>query len=205
MNRMKHLQLVNNTTSGVARSGQAWEGDLNGASFQQLARATGAEFKHLALDHIAQVAVAAGVTVNIRRRQRVDVWAVDAIVTMPANIEVIVLVHGCIDTTPTAGLRRVDTTLKALASTYGLVAQQQRSVLIVTSHLPDPGSQSARLVARAGEHLGGRLLDVIATSEDFAGTLRLTRYLTSGVVDADMGAPWRQLSGGQMQLFSGVL
>jgi hypothetical protein len=195
-----HLQLVTNTTPPPNKAG--WEGDIEGASFQALGRATGREFKHVALDHVMQVSTAAGADVTIRRCRRLDVYAIDALITTHTGHELVVLAHGCIDDSTTAGLRRVDTVQKALATAYGLAADQQPPVLLLTSHLPEPDSQSARLLTRAGEHLDGRLIDVIATSEDFAGTRRLTRLLTSPP-EADLRAPWRNSERGrQLQLFT---
>ncbi len=202
MNRAPHhLQLVTATTPPPDLE-PAWEGDLDGASFQALSRATGREFKHVALDHVVQVASTAGVPVTVRRCRRLDVYPIDAVVTTATGHQLIVVAHGCIDDSPTAGLRRVDTVQKTLATVYGLAADGHAPVLVLTSHLPDPDSQPARLLARAGEHLGDRLLDVIATTEDFAGTRRLARILTTGPA-LDLCAPWRDLGRGrQLQLFT---
>jgi hypothetical protein len=111
--------------------------------------------------------------------------------TTATGERLIVLAHGCIDDGPNAGLRRVDTTQKLLATCYGLHAEQSLPCLVITSHLPEPRSQSARLLAAGARHLGDHLVDVIATNADFAGALRLQRILTSTTPEFVSDVPWR--------------
>ena len=89
--------------------------------------------------------------------------------------------HGTPDRTDhnQAGMRRTDTMLK-----FGFKAlrlhdrRAEYPLLLVTSHLPSPGSQAAYHLNELAE----AVLDVVAVVGDFAGQQRLQRYLTDDTV-----------------------
>ena len=184
--------LPHSPTNGSTPTGSVpWEGDLGDNTFQSFARVNGAEFKRIAITRLLDTAAAIGASVSIDPVRYAGIYPIDGVLTTGSSARLIVLAHGCIDDGPNAGLRRVDTTQKLLATCYGLHAEQSLPCLIITSHLPEPRSQSARLLAAAARHLGSHLVDVIATTTDFAGALRLQRLLTSTSFDVEGDAPWR--------------
>lgn len=99
--------------------------------------------------------------------------------------------HGTPDRTdrPQAGMRRQDTMLK-----FGFKALrlQQRGcrhpLLLITSHLPKPGTSSAYLLTE----LNDAVFDAVATVGDLAGQQRLRSYLNDVPPPAKpLEAPWR--------------
>jgi hypothetical protein len=174
-----------------------WEGDLDDTNFQTLARATGDDFKRHAIEFLQQHADTTALHIN--RTRYLELWPIDAIITLNAG-PVALISHGCFDNTRLAGLKRTDTVIKMLGTIHSLAAANQYPVLVITSHLPEPNSRAARLLAAASTHLGPALLDVIATTADFAGSRRLHHLLhTNTFTPTD--APWRHANN-QLQLFA---
>lgn len=189
-----HLRLV--TTNPAAKP---WEGDLDDRNFQTLARVTGEDYKRHAIEFLERNATASHATVRINRTRYLELWPIDAILTLNAG-PCALISHGCFDDTRLAGLRRTDTVIKMLGTIHSLAAANQMPVLVLTSHLPEAGSRAARLLATASTHLGNALLDVIATSGDFAGTRRL-HHLLEAATFIPTDAPWRHADD-QLQLFT---
>jgi hypothetical protein len=189
------LRLVSNETVE-----QPWQGDLDDANFQTLARVTGDDFKRHAIDFLEKQARAAGVPVRFTRTRYLGLWPVDAIIELPAG-PCALIAHGCFDDGRLAGLKRTDTVIKMLGTLHSLAAEQQHPALVITSHLPHPNSRAARLLAAASTQLGAALLDIIATTHDFAGTRRLHTLLTATTLTPP-DAPWRQQHHHQLDLFT---
>lgn len=165
------------------------------ADFQARSSRAGAEFDHEALELVEE---AGGVVV--RRHLRVDGHPVDALVRGASGAAFLVAAHGTPDRTvrSQAGLRRTDTVLKvgcrAQLLRYG---GQAPPLVVVTSHLPAPGSEAARLLAE----LGPSIHEVVATTGDYAGFRRLARLLGPTPPSEPLPAPWRIGPGCQLSLF----
>lgn len=88
----------------------------------------------------------------------------------------------------TAGMRRQDTMLK-----FGFKALRLRDrrcahpLLLVTSHMPKPGTSSSYLLTE----LNDALFDAVATVGDFGGMQRLRTYFTGPTPPQPLPAPWR--------------
>jgi hypothetical protein len=191
---MNHLRLV---TTEPAET--PWEGDLEDGNFQTLARATGDDYKRHAITFIQRNADTIGAPLHITRTRYLELWPVDATLTVTAG-QFALISHGCFDNTRLAGLRRTDTVIKMLGTVHSLAAANQMPVLVVTSHLPEIGSRAARLLAAASAQLGTALLDVVATNGDLPGTVRLHSLLTATTF-MPTDAPWRKADN-QLQLFA---
>ena len=191
---MNHLRLVTSEPPATP-----WEGDLHNGNFQTLARATGDDYKRHAIAFLQRNADTIGAPLHITRTRYLELWPVDATLTVTAG-QCALISHGCFDNSRLAGLRRTDTVIKMLGTVHSLAAADQLPVLVITSHLPEPGSRAARLLTAASTHLGDALLDVIATSADLPGTQRLHTLLTATTFTAT-DAPWRHADN-QLQLFA---
>ena len=101
--------------------------------------------------------------------------------------------HGSPDQTdrPQAGLRRQDTVLKFGYKAFHMSLNRAAHPLVVlTSHLPKPGSSSFYLLAELG--IDNRLWDAVATVGDLGGLQRLSRYFDdTPVLTEPLPAPWR--------------
>ena len=163
--------------------------------FQARASRAGAEFDHEALELVEE---AGGVVV--RRHLRVEGHPLDALVRGRSGAVFLVAAHGTPDRTSRsqAGLRRTDTVLKVGCRAQLLRAGGQAPPLVVvTSHLPAPGSEAARLLAE----LGPAIHEVVATVGDYAGFRRLARLLGPEPPAEPPAAPWRIGPGCQLSLF----
>lgn len=127
----------------------------------------------------------------IDRYVRVDGYPLDAEIEGANGKRFLVDAHGTPDRTDRsqAGMRRQDTMLK-----FGFKAlrlQQRRCrlpILLITSHLPKPGTSSAYLLTE----LKDALFDAVATVGDFAGQQRLQTYFNDVPPPAKpLAAPWR--------------
>lgn len=163
---------------------QPYEGDLPAPAspFQARAVAEGADFDAIAFDFMEQ----AGGTME-RFGGEVDGIPVDGLVRGTNGRRFLVAAHGTIDGGPQAGLRRVDTVHK-VGHRASMLAPGSPPLLVLTSHLPAAGSKAAFYLARSRAHI----FDVIATTGDLAGFLRLTHYLkgTGGSLEPQ-AALWR--------------
>lgn len=155
------------------------------AWFQARAGTAGADFDDEAFAYVA----AAGGNVE-RRGVSVAGHPVDGVVRGRNGAAFLVAAHGTPDAgvSPQDGLRRTDTVLKLGCRAVMWARAGARPLLVVTSALPRPGSAAARYLA----DLGPDIFDVVATSGDLAGYLRLRQYLQSDPpLQAPLVAPWR--------------
>lgn len=166
----------------------------DGAGFQARASAAGREFKFVA----AEFLTAAGATI-IASGERHGPYPVDFVIEGRNGHRFVVLAHGVIDDTNTAGLRRTDTVKKLGFDAIQLARRQACPVLAIVSHLPNPDTNPADYLA----DLRDELFDVIATTGDLAGYQRLARHLT-GVPVAPTDAPWQMARAEQLDLFTGA-
>lgn len=131
----------------------------------------------------------------IEEYPKVDGYPLDFLVEGPNGRRLLVDARGTPDRTDRgkAGLRRQDTVLK-----FGFKAMRladrgcPHPLVLVTSHLPRPGSSSAFLLSE----LNDSLLDVVATVGDLAGRRRLEHYLTADLPPGPIEprpAPWREV------------
>lgn len=120
-------------------------------------------------------------------------YRLDALVEGVNGWRCLIAAHGTPDRTdrPQAGMRRTDTMLK-----FGFKAlrlEQRRCelpVILVTSHLPVPGSKSAYYLSE----LNDSVWDAVATVGDLDGRQRMRHYLgQAGPPPAPLPAPWREV------------
>ncbi len=147
--------------------------DTNSSWFQTHSRVCGEEFKSVALAYLRTAGPAAVDDIS-----RVDIYPVDGALATRHGERILWMANGCFDDGRHAGLRRTSTVEKLLSRCYALHAIDAPPMLVVTSHLPNEQSQSARLLARASDALGTWLVDVVATTGDLAGFQRLQNILT---------------------------
>jgi len=126
---------------------------------------------------------------------KVDGYPLDFLVEGPNGRRLLVDARGTPDRTDRgkAGLRRQDTVLKFGFKALRLADRGcPHPLVLITSHLPRPGSSSAFLLSE----LNDALLDVVATVGDLAGRRRLHHYLTAdlppGLIEP-LPAPWREV------------
>jgi hypothetical protein len=165
---------------------EPFEGDLPAAGSYFQARATmeGADFDAEAFAFL----VSAGGTIEQHGGDVADV-PIDAIVRGTNGNRFIVAAHGMFDDTAQSGLRRVDTVHKVGHRAVILHKAGQLPLLVITSHLPRPGSKGARYLARTGDEI----FDVVGTRGDLAGWQRVHRYLTAAPAPlTPEPAPWRR-------------
>jgi hypothetical protein len=146
-----------------------YEGDLPAvlAPFQARATAEGADFDKLALDFLET----AGATV-VQVGGEVEGIPIDAIVRGDNGRSYLVAAHGTFADTIQAGLRRVDTVHK-VGHRASMLPDGHEPLLVITSHLPRPGTKAAFYLARSRHHI----FDVVATTGDLAGFHRLQALL----------------------------
>lgn len=146
----------------------------------------GREFDHEAFDFLEQN----GAQI-IGRYIRVLGYPLDAEVEAPNGMRFYVDAHGSPDRLDhsQAGMRRTDTMLKFGFKALRLHARGcQTPLLLITSHLPKAGTQSAYFLTE----LEGVLFDAIATVGDLAGRQRLVRYFNEPAQNVEpLPAPWR--------------
>ena len=143
------------------------------AHFQSRARREGELYDEVALEHL----VAAGATVEVGRH-KIEHYPVDARMLTANGGRYLVAAHGNFDEGSQPGLRRPDTVAKIAQRAVMLHAKSALPLIVVTSHLPKPGSATAHHLADLHSLLGPWLVDVVATTGDFAGFLRLQRFFT---------------------------
>ena len=149
----------------------------------------GKEFDAEALELLESL----GATV-VEEYPKVDGYPLDFLLEGPNGRRLLVDARGTPDRTDRgkAGLRRQDTVLKFGFKAMRLAARGcPYPLVLVTSHLPRPGSSSAFLLSE----LNDSLLDVVATVGDLAGRRRLGHYLTAELPAgpiAPLPAPWRE-------------
>lgn len=141
------------------------------AHFQSRARREGELYDEVALEHL----VAAGAVVE-RGRHKIEHYPVDARIATPNGGRFLVAAHGNFDDGSQPGLRRTDTVAKVFQRAVMLHAKGAFPLIVVTSHLPKPGSTTAYHLADLHSRLGPWLVDVVATTGDLAGFHRLRRF-----------------------------
>ena len=157
----------------------------DGRGFQGRARREGVEFKVAALEYLATTGcqlLAGG--------HHVARYPVDGLVRVANGERLLVAAHGVFDDGPQAGLRRTDTVHKLGHRAHALHRRHAARLVVVTSHLPGPGTAAARYVADLHDDLGDWLVDVIATTGDFVGHQRFTRFAHHTVGLPPQPAPW---------------
>jgi len=70
-------------------------------------------------------------------------------------------------------------------------------MVVVTSHLPKPGTDAAFFLYEIADDL----FDVVATMDDLRGGHRLGRYLNDADRPGPFDAPWRHHGDQQLRLF----
>lgn len=141
------------------------------AHFQSRASREGELYDEIALDHL----VAAGAAVE-RRRHKIEHYPVDARIVAANGGRYLVAAHGNFDEGSQPGLQRTDTMAKVAQRAVFLHAKGALPLLVVTSHLPKPGSATAHHLADLHGLLGPWLVDVVSTTGDLAGFHRLQRF-----------------------------
>ena len=162
-----------------------------GPEFQSRARREGTEFDAIAMEYLEQ----AGARV-LRGRHDHNHYPVDAEVQALTGAHYLVLAHGNIgDSSPRPGLQRTDTLAKVMTRVVGLHLHGDLPVIVLTSHLPRPGSTCAYQLADLRRLVGDYLAEVVATSADMAGFQRLCRRLWGDTVPPRLRvAPWQDPS-----------
>lgn len=163
---------------------ELFEGDIpNPAQAGQArARAASEEFKPQAHKWMQE----AGAKI-VRGRHKVGSYEVEAEIVGPNRRRLLVIVHGVPDDGERAGLRRTDTIKKAGFDAIMICRMQNLPVLLITSHLPETGVALSMLADCSGD-----IFDVFSTNGDFAGFLRLQRYLHEDPSLGPLPAPWRE-------------
>ena len=177
------MQLV--TVSAAAAVEEPFEDLGAGHDFQGRARREGSEFKVAALEYLET----AGCEV-LQGGHHVARYSVDGLVRVASGERLLVAAHGVFDDGPQAGLRRTDTVHKLGHRAHALRRRNAARLVVVTSHLPEPGSAAAHYVADLHEDLGDWLVDVIATAGDFIGFQRFARFARTVLALAPGPAPW---------------
>lgn len=163
---------------------ELYEGDLPPvlAPFQARATAEGADFDKLAMDFLQT----AGGSVA-QEGGDVDGIPIDAIVRGANGRTYLVAAHGTFADTPQAGLRRVDTVHK-VGHRASMLPPNHEPLLVITSHMPRPGTKAAFYLARSRHHI----FDVVATTGDLAGFHRLQALLLDDPPpERPLPATWR--------------
>jgi hypothetical protein len=143
------------------------------AHFQSRARREGELFDEVALDHL----MAAGAAVDLGRH-KIEHYPVDARIVTPNGGRYLVAAHGNFDEGSQPGLQRTDTVAKVFQRAVMLHAKGALPLIVVTSHMPKPGSATSHHLADLHALLGPWLVDVVAVTGDFAGFHRLQRLFT---------------------------
>ena len=159
--------------------------DPAAGNFQGRAKREGTEFKVAALEYLE----AAGCEV-LTGGHHVAAYPVDGLVRTPNGQRLLVAAHGVFDDGPQAGLRRTDTVHKLGHRAHALHRRSAARLVVVTSHLPEPGTAAARYLADLHQDLGDWLVDVLATTGDFVGLARFTRWATVPLLVPPAPAPW---------------
>jgi hypothetical protein len=129
----------------------------------------------------------------VERYVYVHGYRLDALIEGTNGSRFYVDAHGTPDRTdrPQSGMRRTDTMLK-----FGFKAMRLRAheceypLLLVTSHMPRPGSEAAFLL----KELSHDVFDAVATVGDLEGQQRLRRYLhDTPVITEPLGVWWREI------------
>jgi hypothetical protein len=153
------------------------------AYFQARASAAGADFKQMAKEWISQ----AGGAIEADKMM-VGVHPVDALIRGRNGARYLLLARGTPDGGPKAGLRRSDTVLKMGCRAVMIARRTDLPILVVTSHLPAPGSSAGQILA----DLHSDIFDVAALEGDLHGYQRIHRYLTEvPPPTSPLPAPWR--------------
>lgn len=152
------------------------------SGFQSRAPRAGADFKTMALRRVRQ----AGSEI-VKTDFEIDGFPVDALVRGENGCEFLVLARGTPDDQARGGLRRTDTVLKLGFVAVQLARRQDLPILIVTSDIPEAGTQARRYLAA----LSDDVWDVVAHRADLRGFHRLQSHLRDAVPVAPGDAPWR--------------
>lgn len=153
--------------------------------FQGRARREGVEFKVAALEFLETTGCEL-----LQAGHHVARYPVDGLVRTTSGERLLVAAHGVFDDGPQAGLRRTDTLHKLAHRAHALRRRSAARLIVVTSHLPMPGTAAAHYLADLHDDLGDWLVDVIATSGDFAGHQRFSRFAHHGLALPPEPAPW---------------
>lgn len=190
------MRLLTSTTTTAWAAGVPYEQlPPVDAHFQSRARREGELFDEIALEHLA----AAGAIVELGRH-KIEHYPVDARIAAPNGGRYLVAAHGNFDEGERPGLQRVDTMAKVAQRAVMLHAKRALPLIVVTSHLPKPGSATAHHLADLHSLLGPWLIDVVATTGDFAGFLRLQRLFAEPRAGEPLAAPWWNAEA-QLRLF----
>jgi hypothetical protein len=163
------------------------------AGFQALASAAGADFKEMAREWIEQ----AGGVIEAEKL-KFDNYPADGLIRGSNGARFVLLARGTPDDGARAGLRRNDTVLKMGCRAIMIARRTDLPVLVVTSHLPDPGSRAGRILA----DLHTDIFDVAATRGDLAGFRRFRRHLTQTPAPTEpLPSAWRTGVYRQPELF----
>lgn len=155
------------------------------AGFQSRAPRAGADFKTIALARIRQ----AGGEI-LKTDFEIDGFPVDALTRGENGQEYLVLARGTPDDQPRGGLRRTDTALKVGFIAVQLARCQRLPILIVTSDIPEQGTQARRYVAA----LSNDVWDIVAHRADLRGFHRLRSHLCDSAPRVPTDAPWRSVT-----------
>ena len=196
---MTTLHLVTDATTANANA-QPYEdlGDDRATAGQRRSRREGAEFDQIALEFLTDCGA-----VVVKERFKVDSVTVGALIRGVANDKTFwVFSHGNADYNAAhiPGLQRTDTVRKAGCWAYVVGrAIDHLPVLLITSHLPVPGTSADRQLF----DLRPLFLDVVATNDDEPGRRRLINYFTDpGPLEVDESAPWQRPCSRQLSLAS---
>lgn len=155
------------------------------AGFQSRAPRAGADFKTMALALIRQ----AGGEI-LKTDFEIEGFPVDALARGENGQEYLVLARGTPDDQPRGGLRRTDTTLKVGFIAVQLARCQKLPILIVTSDIPEAGTQARRYLAA----LSNDVWDVVAHRADLRGFHRLRSHFCDSASRVPTDAPWRSVT-----------
>ncbi len=163
------------------------------SDFQALASAAGADFKEMAREWIVQ----AGGVIEAGKL-KFDSYPADGLVRGRNGARFVLLARGTPDDGHRSGLRRNDTVLKMGCRAIMIARRTDLPILVVTSHLPDPGSRAGRILS----DLHSDIVDVAATAGDLAGFRRFRRHLTEVPAPSDpLASVWRAGVFSQPELF----
>jgi hypothetical protein len=163
------------------------------AAFQALASAAGADFKEMAREWIEQ---AGGVLES--GKLQFDNYPTDGLIRGQNGARFVLLARGTPDDGLRAGLRRNDTVLKMGCRAIMIARRTDLRILVVTSHLPEPGSRAGRILS----DLHSDIFDVAATVGDLTGFQRFRRHLTETPAPTEpLASVWRTEVFSQPELF----
>ena len=158
------------------------------AHFQSRARREGELYDEVALEYLGKPPLGA---VVVKGKHKIEHYPVDALIETPNGARYLVAAHGNFDEGDQPGLRRTETMAKVFQRAVMLHAKGAAPLIVVTSHLPRPGSATAHQLADLHGLVGPWLIDVVCTTGDLPGFHRLNRFFNdSSRRRAPSPAPW---------------